>query len=113
MDMRTTDLADGLLSVALAGRLDTQGVAEIETKFTASLVPRGARAIVDLSQVTFCGSLAIRMFISVARALSKRNGKLVLFAPQPLVNQVFETVSLGELVPVQSDLASATTAALA
>jgi len=113
MDMQTAELADGLLSVALTGRLDTQGVTEIETRFTASIVPRGTRAVVDLSQVTFCGSLAIRMFISVARAVAKRNGKLVLFAPQPLVNQVFETVSLGELVPIQPDLPSATAAARA
>ena len=38
----------GVVKVGLVGRLDTPGVDAIETRLTASLVPRAARAIVDL-----------------------------------------------------------------
>jgi anti-anti-sigma factor len=111
MEMTLTDRAGGIVEVALHGRLDTPGVAQIELRFTASLVPRAARAIVDLSKVEFIGSMGIRMFISVARALAKKQGKLILYAPQALVKEVFDTVSLGEIIPVTTDLPSALAAA--
>jgi len=111
MEMTITDGAGGIVEVVLGGRLDTPGVAQIELRFTAALVPRAARAIVDLSKVEFIGSMGIRMFITVARALAKKQGKLILYAPQPLVKEVFDVVSLGEIIPVKTDGASALAAA--
>jgi anti-anti-sigma factor len=111
MEMKVTDGAGGIVEVELVGRLDTPGVAQIELRFTAMLVPRAARAIVDLSKVDFIGSMGIRMFISVARALLKKQGKLVLYAPQPLVKGVLDAVSLGQIIPLKTDILSALAAA--
>lgn len=111
MQMQLSDAGDGILAISLVGRLDTPGVDRIETQLTARLVPVSARAIIDLSQVTFIGSGGIRMFITIARALGRRGGKLVLFGSQPLVAQVLETTSLNDIVPVRAD--AATAAALA
>jgi anti-anti-sigma factor len=111
MKMEITETSDGLVAVALAGRLDSPGVESIELKLTAQTVPRGARALVDLTGVEFVGSLAIRMFITLARTLAKRNGKLVLHSPQPPVRQLFETVSLHEIIPVHADAEAAAAAA--
>lgn len=112
MEMKVTDARDGVVDVALIGRLDTPGVAGIELSFTATLVPRAARAVVDMSGVEFIGSMGIRMFISVARALAKKQGKLVLYGPRPLVKEVFNTVALGEIISLQSDAAGALAAVL-
>lgn len=103
----------GVVKVGLVGRLDTPGVDAVETRLTAALVPRAARAIVDLSGVEFIGSLGLRMFITIARTLSRRNGKMILYAPQPFVAQVLETASLGDIIPVRPDAASAVAAAKA
>ena len=70
MKMEITETSDGLVAVALAGRLDSPGVESFELKLTAQTVPRGARALVDLTGVEFVGSLAIRMFITLARTLA-------------------------------------------
>ena len=51
------------------------------------------------------------MFITLARTLAKRNGKLVLHSPQPPVRQLFETVSLHEIIPVHADAEAAAAAA--
>src|SRR5262249_25105833 len=107
MKMEISEIADGLINVALIGRLDTPAVDQTETRLTGSVVPRGARTMVDLSQVEFVGSLAIRMFITIAKALARKNGKLVLYAPQPLVQQVLATVSLDTLVPIAADSTAA------
>jgi anti-sigma B factor antagonist len=107
MQLQLTDAGDGVLNILLAGRLDTPGVDRIETPLTAQLVPSAARAMIDLSQVTFVGSGGIRMFITIARALGRKGGKLVLYGAQPLVAQVFETTSLNAIVPVRADASAA------
>ena len=111
MQMQLGDTVGGVLNLALVGRLDTPGVDRIETPLTAQLVPRGVRATVDLSQVTFLGSGGIRMFITIARALGRKGGRLVLYGAQPLVAEVLETTSLNDIVPVRADATTATTAA--
>jgi anti-sigma B factor antagonist len=111
MQLQLGDTVDGVLNVLLIGRLDTPGVDEIETPLTAHLAPRAVRAMIDLSQVTFIGSGGIRMFITIARALGRRGGKLVLYSAQPLVAQVFDTTSLNTIVPVCADATAAAAAA--
>lgn len=107
MQIQLGDAGNGILAISLVGRLDTPGVDLIETPLTAQLVPRGARAIIDLSQVSFMGSGGIRMFITISRALGRRGGKLVLFGAQPLVGQVLETTRLDDIVPVRADAETA------
>jgi anti-sigma B factor antagonist len=107
MEMQIGDAGEGILNVTLIGRLDTPGVDRIDLPLTAQLVPRGVRAMVDLSQVVFLGSGGIRMFITISRALGRKGGKLVLYGAQPLVAQVLVTTSLNDIVPVRPDAASA------
>ena len=109
MQMQLGDTVEGVMHIALIGRLDTPGVDRIETQLTAHLVPRGARAMLDLSQVTFIGSGGIRMFITIARALGRKGGKLVLYGAQPLVAQVFPPTSQNEIVPARPDATAAAT----
>jgi anti-sigma B factor antagonist len=111
MQLQLGNPVDGILNVLLIGRLDTPGVDRIETQLTAHLVPRGERAIVDLTQVEFLGSMGIRMFITIARALSRQGGKMALYGAQPSVAQVLETTSLNNIIPVRSDGAAAVAAA--
>ena len=113
MKMEMADMADGLVNVTLAGRLDSAAVERIEPDLVASLVPRGARAIVDLSGLEFVGSMGLRMFIAIARDLARNNGKLVLYSPQPWVNVMFATASLHHLISVCPDGASAAVTARA
>ena len=86
--------------LALRGRLDATGVAEIELKFTASVVPAARHAIVDLSGVEFLSSMGIRLLIMTARSLRSKKAKLVVFGAQPLVRESLESVAIGNLVPI-------------
>ena len=99
--------ADGFKKVILSGRLDSAGVDAIETQFTAAIVPAGQNALVDLSQVEFMASLAVRMFISTTRALAWRGGKLVMFGATAPVMEVIETMGFDDIVPVASSEAEA------
>jgi len=107
MKMEIADTTDGLVNVTLIGRLDTLAVERVQAHLVASLVPRGARAIFDLSRLEFVCSMGLRMFVMIARDLARNNGKLVLYSPQPWVNVIFTTAALHSIIPVSADAASA------
>jgi anti-sigma B factor antagonist len=111
MQLTLVDVADDVLNVALAGRLDTPGVDRVETQLASAVAQKGASALIDLSGVEFVGSMAIRMFMTIARAQSKKGLRVVLYAPQPLVSQLFDTVSLSDIIPIEPDQQSALRAA--
>jgi anti-sigma B factor antagonist len=98
---------ENIARVRLRGRLDTPGVDQIEAKFTNSVVPDGRNTVVDLREVSFIASIGLRMFIAIAKQLRRRNARMVLFAPQAQVNEVFRTVLLREIVPIVADEAEA------
>lgn len=94
---------DDVARVKLRGRLDTPGVDQIESKLTASLGPDSRNAVVDLRDVSFIASMGLRLFIGIAKQLRRRNARLVLFGPQAQVREVFNTVRLGDIVPIVAD----------
>jgi anti-anti-sigma factor len=106
MDIEIT-LVENIARVRLKGRLDTPGVDQVEAKFTASVVTGGKNTVVDLSQVSFIASMGLRLFIGIAKALKRHNARMVLFAPQSQVSEVFDTVLLREILPIVADEAEA------
>jgi anti-anti-sigma factor len=70
-------------------------------------VPDGKNTDVDLSEVSFIASMGLRMFIGIAKALKRHNARMVLFAPQTQVNEIFNTVVLRDIVPIVVDEAEA------
>ncbi len=91
---------EGVTRVALAGRLDTAGVGAIELQFIARTVPGGRPVIVDLAEVSFLASLGVRMFITTARSLVAKGGRMALYGPTGEVQEIIETMGLHEVVPV-------------
>jgi anti-anti-sigma factor len=100
-------VGENIARVKLRGRLDTPGVDKIESKFTTAVVPDGRNTVVDLRDVNFIASMGLRMFIGIAKQLRRRNARMVLFAPQTQVNDVFHTVLLRQIMPVVADEAEA------
>ncbi|MGE0448811.1 MAG: STAS domain-containing protein [Vicinamibacterales bacterium] len=107
MQLDITPLNDHLVKVTLAGRLDTQGVDRIETRFIAAMVPAGKSAVVDISAVEFLASLGIRMLVAAARGLKMRKARLAVYGAGPAVSQVFEVAALGQLMSICSSEAEA------
>lgn len=101
--MEVAELNDKITKVTLNGRLDTPGVDRIETRFVATLVPAGKNAIVDFSGVEFVASMGIRMLISVARGMRQRQAKLAIYNVPSLVQEIFQSVSLSDIIPIGSD----------
>ena len=98
--MEIVSLGDRLVKIALTGRLDTQGVDQVETRFIAAIVPGANNAIIDLSQVDFVASMGIRMLIAAARSLKMRQARLAVYGATPQVTDVFEAVALQKIIPI-------------
>jgi len=88
--------------IVMRGRLDGPGAALIELPFTAALGGLARPVMLDMSGVSFVGSLGIRLLLSVARAVTRKGQQIVIFAVQPAVAEVFETVALTELIPIEA-----------
>lgn len=94
------DLDDGLVRLELNGRLDSAGVQQIEPQLIESVGQADKDVLIDLHQVGFVGSLGIRMLVSAARKIDRAGRSLMLTGVQAQVLDVFETVGLGELIPI-------------
>lgn len=86
--------------VTLLGRLDSAGVEQVEAPLTAALRDGTGPVLLDFGKVSFVGSLGIRLLIALGRTLHKQRRSLALFGVQPQVAEVFETVALGDLIPI-------------
>ncbi len=99
MDILVSHL-NGLIKVALRGRLDTAGVGLVESDFVSAVVPGDKSAIIDLAKVEFLGSLGVRMFISTARSLSLADRSMVLYGATERVTDILQITALDELMPI-------------
>jgi anti-anti-sigma factor len=87
----------------LDGRMDAAGCEKIETAFTAAASAAGGHLLVNLAQVNYIGSLGIRLLISTARIVTRRGRRIVICGAQSQPRDVFETVALGDLIPIVAD----------
>ena len=111
MELKVISTDDAYTHLALSGKLDVLGVGAIENKFVGYTVARKKNALIDMSGVTFMGSMGLRIFLSAAKALSLEKKKLILLNPQPLVNEVLEGSGIGDVVTIATDSAAAVAAA--
>ena len=98
------DVSEDFRLITLSGRLDVKGISEIETKFTALSAAAAKKVLVDLRDVNFLASIAIRAIITNAKALQMKDGRMALLAaPDSGVAETLETTGIDELVPTFTD----------
>jgi anti-sigma B factor antagonist len=106
MAITVENLADGVTKVALSGRIDIAGSAEIETPM--SVVGGSSKAvIIDLSGVSFMASLGLRSIVLAGKTVMRRGGVMVLLTPQPAVEEVITISGIDELFSIHRDEAAA------
>jgi len=98
MQIQTTDNGK-TARVALIGPLDIAG-AQVVALPLATLSGAKEGLIIDMSGVNFIASIGIRELVNAAKALSRRNGRLVLLNPVRLVIEVLEMSGLTDILPI-------------
>jgi anti-sigma B factor antagonist len=70
------DFSEDFRLIKLSGRLDVKGTSEIESKFTSLAATASKKVLVDLREVSFLASIAIRAIITNAKALQLKAGRI-------------------------------------
>ncbi len=97
MEMTKTEVR-GVPVIVLSGRLDMAGAQEIDLKFTAQTSAEKVSTVVDLSGVSFVGSMGIRMFIRNTKALALSGHKLVLAGAKNEVAEVLRVAGVTDAI---------------
>src|ERR1700681_3799564 len=106
MPMSIEELEGGITRVILEGRLDIEGAAAVDMRMNVIAGTKKA-VLVDMQKVSFLGSMGLRALVAPARAIRGRGGKIVLFAPNQLVEDVLKTSGIDAFIPVHHELQSA------
>src|SRR5882757_1906575 len=99
MQIITSEQGATTATVALTGRLDIAGAEAIALPL-AALAGAKQGLIVDMSGVSFIASIGLRHLVSAAKALSRRQGLLVLLNPTEMVAVVLTMSGLTNLLPI-------------
>ncbi|MCB1954326.1 MAG: STAS domain-containing protein [Rhodocyclaceae bacterium] len=101
--MEVQDIGQDAVRVTFHGRLDAQTVDQQETRFTAQVANCGRHVLVDLSDVSFAASMALRMLISNARVVVRRGHRMVVFGATGAVGEMLGHAGISELVQIVDD----------
>jgi anti-anti-sigma factor len=96
----------GITRVLLDGRLDIQGAAAIDLRMNV-LAGSSKFLLIDLSKVSFLGSMGLRSIVVPAQAVRRRGGKVALYGPVPMVEEVLSASNIHEIIPIFHDLDAA------
>lgn len=106
MQISTHELDGGVTKVELDGRMDIAGASMVDLKMNL-IAGNSKKLLIDLEKVSFLGSMGLRSIVIPARTVRSRGGKVVLLAPNEMVESVLKTSGIDALLPVYHDLATA------
>ncbi len=109
MTISTEAMEGNITRVLLDGRLDIQGAAAIDLRMNV-LAGSSKFLLVDLRNVSFLGSMGLRSIVVPAQAVLRRGGKMALFGPVPMVEEVLIASNIDEIIPIFHDLDAAVAA---
>ena len=112
MEWTVVAVDGGVTLVELIGRMDVPGALKADPAF-ADLAKEHTYLIVDLTKLDFLASLGIRTLVTTSKTLRAKNGSLVLFSPQPNIEQVLHSSGIDTIIPVVKDRALAEAEVLA
>lgn len=107
MNMKVIREDDELTHIKLSGRVDLEGIGDLDLEFTRHAVTRRKPTLVDISDVDYIASIGLRMLVTAAKALNKFGARLVLLNPHPDVEDVLRTAGFDKVMPIEHDYESA------
>ena len=105
MEITQTEM-NGIVVVALQGRLDTNTSVTLEEELLNLAGEKSRRIVVDLSELDFISSSGLRVLLTAGKKSKGVNGRIVLCALTDHVKQVFDVAGftmLFSLYPSQEE----------
>jgi anti-anti-sigma factor len=106
MQISVEEMDGGITKVILEGRMDIEGAAAVDMKMNV-VAGSSQFLLLDMQKVSFLGSMGLRSIVVPSQAVRRHGGKVVVFAPTPMVEAVFKTSGIDTLIPIHHELGSA------
>lgn len=91
---------EGIFIMAVYGRIDSNSSSEFE-RVLYETIDKTAWIILDLAEVEYISSSALRVLLAGKKRLKPKKGDLILTALQPVVRDVFEITGLSRVFSIQ------------
>ncbi len=110
LEIQTAPRSGTSQRVALFGRLDTHSYPQLDAELAPVLDagdPPVMSLVLDLAGLNYISSAGIRSIFKARKALTERNGKLLVVNPQPQIQKVFDVVKAVPMSDIFSSVAEA------
>ena len=97
---------NGILSFTIIGRLDADSSPEAEKVVNDALEGQTKRVLFDLASLEYLSSAGLRVLLSTAKEMRRRDGKFVLCSLNEFVKELFEVSGFQSLIPIADSVES-------
>ena len=97
---------NGIVSIAIKGRLDADSSMEAERVVKEALGGEANRLLFNLGGLEYLSSAGLRVLLSAAKEMRRREGKIVLCALNEFVKEIFEVSGFQSLIPITDSIES-------
>jgi len=99
---------NGIVSIAIKGRLDADSSLEAEKVVKDALGVEANRLLFNLGELDYLSSAGLRVLLGAAKEMRRREGKIVLCALNEFVKEIFEVSGFQSLIPIADSVESGT-----
>jgi anti-anti-sigma factor len=96
----------GIVHVTIKGRLDADSAQEAEKTVSEALEGGSTKLLFDLGALDYLSSAGLRVLLSAAKEMRRRDGKIVLCALTQFVKEIFEVSGFEALIPIEDSVES-------
>ena len=96
---------NGILIIVISGRLDAAAAPIAEKEINKALEGEQNRLLFDLSALEYLSSGGLRVILSAAKEIRKREGKVALAALTQYVYEIFEVSGFTAMLPIKDSVA--------
>jgi len=97
---------NGIVSIAIKGRLDADSSVEAEKVVKEALKGQTTRVLFDLASLEYLSSAGLRVLLGAAKEMRRKDGKLVLCSLNEFVKEIFEVSGFQSLIPIVDSVES-------
>jgi anti-anti-sigma factor len=87
----------------LSGRIDTTNSDEVQNELLGKISSGVTKLAIDFSGVTYISSAGLRAILSSVKEITKKEGKLAIFAMQDSIKDVFDMSGFSAIMNILPD----------
>lgn len=97
-------MENGVLIIKINGRLDAATSPSADETIKKTMEEDRNRLLFDLSDLEYLSSGGLRVILSAAKEIKRRNGKVALCCLNQYVDEIFEVSGFKSMIPVKDSL---------